>query len=175
VCNAESAVAKGLDIALDLSRKLGFPLVVAGAASEKRYIDEVISMCKEYGASYAGEIYGTAKARIFAMAKGFLFPTKWNESFGLVMAEALISGTPVICSNNGACPELITPDVGFVCKNEDDYIHAIRHIGDISPRACREKAMRDYHYKAMARRYIREYEASIQDHYRGVSATGASV
>jgi glycosyltransferase involved in cell wall biosynthesis len=161
VAGAERVISKGLDIAADLSNKLGFHLVVAGSSWSQRFIDDVTEQCKRCGASYVGEIYGTAKAVLFANARALLFPTKWNESFGLVQAEALMSGTPVICSDNGACPELITPDVGFVCRNEDDYIYAVKNIGEVSPKACREKAMRDFHYRTMATGYLKEYESAI--------------
>jgi glycosyltransferase involved in cell wall biosynthesis len=77
------------------------------------------------------------------------------------MIEALISGTPVICSDKGACPEIISPDVGFVCSNESDYVAAIAAIDSISPRACREKAMKDYHYLRMAADYVTEYQKEI--------------
>ncbi len=40
-----------------------------------------------------------------------------------------MSGTPVICSDKGACPEIITRDVGFVCRYEPDYLNAIRKVG----------------------------------------------
>ena len=78
------------------------------------------------------------------------------------MVEALMSGTPVICSDRGACHEVITKDVGFICRYEPDYLNAIRRIGEISPRACREKAMRDFHYLRMAKDYIAEYENEIR-------------
>ena len=72
-----------------------------------------------------------------------------------------MSGTPVICSDRGACPEVITPDVGFVCKDYEDYVEAVHRISDVSPRACRDKAMRDYHYLKMAAGYVAEYEKEI--------------
>jgi glycosyltransferase involved in cell wall biosynthesis len=77
------------------------------------------------------------------------------------MAEALMSGTPVICSDRGACPELITPDVGFVCRNDGDYVRALRGVSRISPEACREKAVREFHYQRMAADYVVEYEKEI--------------
>jgi hypothetical protein len=43
----------------------------------------------------------------------------------------------------------------------DDYVSAISKITDISPRACREKAMKDYHYMRMSADYIAEYEREI--------------
>jgi glycosyltransferase involved in cell wall biosynthesis len=161
VATARMMMDKGLDIAITLSRRLGFELVVAGAGKDASVVQRIASFCKENGAKYVGEVYGPQKAELFAAAKALLFPTKVNEAFGLVMAEALMSGTPVICSNNGACPELISTDIGFVCANEADYEYAIEHVDNISPRRCRDKAMNDYHYSRMAREYVSEYLAEI--------------
>ena len=98
---------------------------------------------------------------MLAGARAFLFPTKVDEAFGLGMAEALMSGTPVICSDRGACPEIITPDVGIVCTTHDDYVAAINKISAIPPRACRRKAMKKYHYMRMATDYVFEYQKEI--------------
>jgi hypothetical protein len=56
---------------------------------------------------------------------------------------------------------LISPDVGFVCRNDRDYVTALRSIASISPQACREKAMREFHYRRMAADYVTEYEQEI--------------
>jgi glycosyltransferase involved in cell wall biosynthesis len=64
------------------------------------------------------------------------------------MAEALMSGTPVICNDRGACPEIISSDVGFVCKDENDYVAAVNRITDISPDTCREGRMSFFDYTA---------------------------
>ena len=72
-------------------------------------------------------------------ARGLLFPTQVNEAFGLAIAEALMSGTPVICSSYGACAELVTPEVGFICRTEGDYFEAFERIDDRS-RALSEAA-----------------------------------
>ena len=161
VAGLERALKKGLLIALDLAQEAGIPLVVAGSSWKRELVAEIAGICRRSGARYVGEVYGVEKARLFAEAKALLFPTQWNESFGVVMAEALMSGTPVICSNHGACPELISPDVGFVCADEHDYSRALREIHRISPQACRAKAMRDFHYLRMAADYVREYEKTI--------------
>jgi glycosyltransferase involved in cell wall biosynthesis len=149
---------KGLDIVLSMAKQLGLKLVVAGTGESYERIAQVQEMCLRVGARYVGDVRGKEKAELLAGAKAFLFPTKLEEAFGLGMVEALISGTPVICSNRGACPEIITPEVGFVCHTDDDYVVAIDKITHVDPRACREKAMRDYHYHTMSRNYARQYE-----------------
>ena len=150
--------AKGLDVALSLSAQLGFKLVVAGTSVDQERINWVAELCREAKADYVGDVRGSAKADLLAGARAFLFPTKVDEAFGLGMVEALMSGTPVICSDRGACPEIVSPEVGFVCARPQDYVAAIERISEISPAACRAKALKDYHYLRMARDYVKEYE-----------------
>jgi len=152
---------KGLDIAISLSFRMRAKLVVAGTANNYKRIMRIAGLCRQIGATYVGDVRGKRKAELLAGARAFLFPTRVDEAFGLGMVEALMSGTPVICSNKGACPEIISPDVGFVCRDDRDYVSAIKRIGTISPRACRDKAMRDYHYLRMTRDYFAEYEREI--------------
>jgi glycosyltransferase involved in cell wall biosynthesis len=155
---------KGLEVALGLCKKAGVRLIVAGTAVESAVVDQINLMCAKAGAEYIGDIRGQDKAKLLAGAKGLLFPTQIFEGFGLVMAEALVSGTPVICSNRGACSELIPRDVGFVCDTEADYLHALQHIDTISPRRCRELALERYHYRQMCAGYLREYRLEITLH-----------
>jgi len=155
------AFEKGLDTALALAADLGFRLVVAGTSGEYAVIQKIEELCSRAGAEYVGDVRGETKAELLAGAQALLHPTRLYEGFGLVMAEALMSGTPVICSDLGACPEIISPEVGFVCRQESDYRSAVERVTQISRRACREKAMREYHYHNMARGFVREYQAEI--------------
>lgn len=158
-------LAKGLEVALRLCRQTGIRLIVAGTAIDSCVIDQINHMCKDAGAEYIGDVRGQAKAKLLAGARGLLFPTQVVEGFGLVMVEALISGTPVICSNRGACPELIPPDIGFVCETDHDYLHAVEQIDRIAPDRCRQVAMERYHYRKMSAGYLREYELEIARHH----------
>lgn len=152
---------KGLDVVLNLSKVLGFKLVVAGTGENYERIRNVQEMCREVNAEYVGDVRGKAKAELLAGAKAFLFPTKVDEAFGLGMVEALMSGTPVICSDRGACPEIIPADVGFVCRDMADYVSAVDKIDEISPLTCRETAMKNYHYLKMSANYVTEYEKEL--------------
>jgi glycosyltransferase involved in cell wall biosynthesis len=154
---------KGLDVAVSLAKRMEFKLVVAGTGNNYGTINKVAKMCKEVGGLYVGDVKGKRKAELLAGAKALLFPTKLNEAFGLGMVEALMSGTPVISSDKGACPEIISHDVGFVCKSDEEYERAVSRVSDISPRACRDKAMREYHYLRMAADYVNEYQKEISE------------
>ena len=130
-------------------------------------MDDLCRRCQQAGTEFVGDVRGTRKAELFAGARALLFPTQLNEAFGLVIAEALMSGTPVIASRSRGLPELVTPDVGFICETRDDYLRAIDRIGDIRPEACRARAMAEFHYLRMARDYVREYRIEIENRPSG--------
>jgi glycosyltransferase involved in cell wall biosynthesis len=65
-----------------------------------------------------GEKDGTALAAFYDAADVFVLPTLY-EGYGMVVAEALARGLPVIASATGAIAELVTPDVGIVVPPGD--------------------------------------------------------
>lgn len=152
---------KGFQIAQELVRRCGIRLVVAGGLSEKGMAGQYERMFAEDGIRYAGYVSGREKAELLGRARALLFPAQPNETFGLVLAEALLSGTPVICSDRGACRELIRPEIGFVCSTFDEYARALEQVTSISPLACRVFALENYHYLRMAREYLVEFEKEI--------------
>jgi glycosyltransferase involved in cell wall biosynthesis len=163
VSRADAAEAKGIGRAIELSRDASIRLVVMASTASGAVMDDLGRRCRQAGAEFVGDVRGTRKAELFAGARALLFPTQLSEAFGLVIAEALMSGTPVIASRCGACPELVTPEVGFVCETRDDYRRAIEGIGDIRPEDCRARAMDKFHYLRMAREYVREYRVEIEN------------
>lgn len=153
---------KGLLTALALCREQNLKLIVAGSSTDKQTITEVASLCETYGATYVGDVRGRKKAELYAKARALLFPTEWDECCPLVIAEALMSGTPVIVSDNAACAEMVAPEVGFVCQSKAEYVDSLNGITTISSEVCREYAIENYHYLRMAKDYLREYDAQIQ-------------
>jgi glycosyltransferase involved in cell wall biosynthesis len=153
---------KGLDVAFWIAQQTGIKLVVAGGTDYPDDIAEFSELCKANAAEFIGLIHGELKAETFAAARALLFPTQMNEAFGLPVAEALMSGTPVIASNYGAMPELLDPLGGFVCADEREYLNAIANIEQIKPSDCRRVALERFHYLDMARHYVKEYEREIE-------------
>ena len=153
---------KGIDIAFRIAKETGIKLIVAGGTEEGSDIAEFTELCNENDAEFIGLINGELKAETFTRAKALLFPTQMNEAFGLPVAEALMSGTPVIASDRGAMPELLDPLGGFVCADESEYLNAVANIEQIKPADCRRLALARFHYLDMARNYVREYEREIE-------------
>ncbi len=157
----ERAILKGLGTAIILQQELGIKLVVAGSSKNAFYQEQFAAMCRNLNIEFLGEIRGERKAKLIANAKALIAPTLCPEPFGLVIAEALVSGTPVICSDQGAFPEIVPPETGFVCKNIKEYFEAIEKIDTISPITCRKIGIDNFHYLRMAKDYIEEYKKEI--------------
>jgi glycosyltransferase involved in cell wall biosynthesis len=118
--------------------------VVAGGTCYASGNAEFANFCEDNDAHFIGMISGQLKAEIFANARALLFPTQMNEAFGLPVAEALMSGTPVIASTNGAMTELLDPLGGFVCNDEADYLNAVANLRKIKPADCRRLALETF-------------------------------
>lgn len=157
-----SRKVKGIDTALRLARRLGFRLVVAGGTRWSLRKTGGLWDSLRADVHFVGEVGGQRKAELIAGARALLFPIRWDEPFGIVVAEAMISGTPVITTPCGAMPELITPEVGFLCNDEEQMVSALRRLGEISPAACRARALAHFTAEVCARKYVRYYEALVR-------------
>ena len=142
---------------------------MAGGGNDPDDTARLETLCRENGAIYLGMVHGERKAELFSDARALLFPTQMNEAFGLVVAEALMSGTPVIASNRGAMREMLPPAVGFVCADELAYMEAVANLGRIAPQQCRRWAVEQFHYLTMARAYLKEYQLEMEGQPRALS------
>jgi glycosyltransferase involved in cell wall biosynthesis len=143
---------KNVDLAIRLAKVMGFKLIVAGGRK--------LSFRKNI--KFIGEVDDREKTELLAGARALIFPTNWEEPFGLVTIEALASGTPVITTNKGAMPEVVTPDVGFRCNTFEEFKEAINRVDEISPRKCRERVEENFTAEIMTRKYIKAYEKIVQ-------------
>lgn len=73
--------------------------------------------------SILGAKYGEDKSQVFANSDIFIFPTL-NETWGLVVNEAMQASLPVIASKEGSLPEIVDDGVtGFLLKeNTPEYL-----------------------------------------------------
>jgi len=122
---------KGVKTAIDLAKRMDLRLLIAGGRG--------LSFSRRI--RYVGEVDGRPKAKLLAEARALIFPIEWEEPFGLVTIEALVSGTPVITTPRGAMPEIVTPGVGFICKDFEEMCRAVEKVGTIDPQACRNRLL----------------------------------
>lgn len=157
---------KGIDIAVKSAHKLGVKLIVAGEVREgdKEFLDkEVFLYVDGEKIKFIGEVGHAEKNKLFAEAAGVLFPSRWNEAFGLVMVESLACGTPVIALNNGAVSEVIEDGkTGFIVNDELKFEEAMKKVNEISREVCRAEAEKRFDISVMAKNYEKAYKSLIE-------------
>jgi glycosyltransferase involved in cell wall biosynthesis len=96
------------------------------------------------------------KRELYRRARALIYPVQAHEPFGLVVTEALSSGTPVIASTMGAMPEIIRHgETGFLCKNVDEFVEATKNVGALNPKLIREDSEARWHYTRAAQEFLK--------------------
>jgi glycosyltransferase involved in cell wall biosynthesis len=155
---------KGAHLAISIAKKSGRKLIMAGnrveSGSAKGYWDREIALhLRKEGISYAGEVDDLQKNELLGKAAALLVPVQWDEPFGIVFAEALACGTPVISCPRGALPEIVEEGKdGFLILSEAEGVEAVKKLGTIRREACRKKVEEQFSIKVAVDQYIRIYE-----------------
>ncbi len=159
---------KGVLQAIDVARATGSRLLIAAKMTEPDEISfyerEVAPRCTD-GIEYVGEVGAIEKYRLLGAATALLSPIQWPEPFGLVMIEALATGTPVVSTPRGAAPEIVTDGVtGFLRTERTALIDAVRTIDRIDRRTCRDDVARRFSTEQMVARHVAAYRQLLASH-----------
>lgn len=154
-------------LAIDVAKRAGIPVDILGGdrfVDDLQYVARVKESCDGLQAHYVGEVPQDLKIRYLQRSRAIVIPSRMGEPFGLVAVEALATGRPVICLDDGALREIVTPSVGFVCANPDAMVRVLKEGLDlqISPEDCRHRA-EEFSRTKMAEQYSRLYEDIHQD------------
>jgi glycosyltransferase involved in cell wall biosynthesis len=154
------APAKGTHLAIEISRKSGIPLKIAG---------EIQPIFRDYWESqvkphvdgkfieYVGEAGPKEKNELLGNSMAMLFPVQWEEPFGLVMIEAMACGTPVLALPGGSVEEVVKEGVsGHVRASTAELARCARDL-NINARAVRCYVDKFFSAKRMTRDYIDLY------------------
>jgi len=74
-------------------------LIVVGGGPQEREVRRYIATRGLRGVELLGRVSDAEKARLFATADVFVSPATGQESFGIVLLEAMAAGAPIVCSD----------------------------------------------------------------------------
>jgi len=152
---------KGPDLAIEACRAAGLPLVLAGKCNEseeKRYLDETVRPLVADDVELVLNGDRATTQRLLERARCLIMPIRWHEPFGMVMIEAMATGTPVVALRRGSVPEIVRPGVtGIICDDPTELPDALIRAADLDPADCVAQVRTLFSADRMARRYERVY------------------
>ncbi len=156
-------------LAIEVARRAGVKLVMAGkvdpGADTEHFEEMVAPLIDGEQIKFLGEVSDKKKKELLEMAKAFIFPLQWPEPFGLVMPEAMASGTPVIAFPFGSVPEIIKDGVsGFIVGDLDQMTEAVAKIDQIDLLGCRKYAEERFSVGRMVDDYEEVFEKILMKH-----------
>lgn len=161
---------KGPHIAIDAAQKAGVPIRVAGRAHppDREFGErEMEPRLKKPHVQHLGCIGVAQKVPLLRDARALLAPLQWEEPFGLVLIEAMLSGCPVVAFPRGSAPELIEPGVtGFLTNSEEEMADLIRpgsQVDAIDRQRCRERALERFSRERLISDHLRLYQRIVDE------------
>lgn len=155
---------KGTHVAIEVAIKTNKKLIIAGniPSEHKQYFEEKVKPYLNENITYIGPVNDIQKNELLQNASAFLMPILWNEPFGIVMAEAMACGTPVIGFARGSVPEVVKNEItGFTCTTIDDMINAVNSISKINRETVRAEAENRFSAKVIADNYLQLYKSRL--------------
>ena len=163
---------KGTHRAIDIARKAGRRLVIAGnrvdSPESKAYFEGWVAPHIDGDQiKYIGPVDDDAKNELLGRSAALLMPIEWEEPFGIVMAEAFACGTPVIGFRRGSVPEVVVDGVnGFGVEDADEAVKAVAKLPSLDRVAIREDCERRFSKSVI----VDQYESL----YRELMARGSA-
>jgi glycosyltransferase involved in cell wall biosynthesis len=158
---------KGVDRAARIARASGIPLKIGAKLAEpaeRVYFDRAVRPLLGGDVEYVGEIAAADKYAFLGQASCLLNPLRWDEPFGMVMIEAMACGTPVVAAPRGSVPEIVDHGrTGFISDDDDGLGAALRRVGELDRRACRDATWRRFSTARMVRDHLTLFATLLPD------------
>lgn len=133
-------------------------------AGKQQYFEEKVKPFLNERISYIGLVNDEQKNELLGNALALLMPIQWNEPFGIVMAEAMACGTPVLGFPFGAVPEVVENGVnGFVCKDLPAMVENVEKIRSIGRKQVRITAENKFSSSKVTAEYLHFYSQLISN------------
>lgn len=151
---------KGTHLAIEVAKKCGMDLIIAGIIQDQEYFDNLVKPhINDSSIRFIGPVNPPQRDALFEQALTVLHLNTIPERFGLVMAESMAAGVPVIAMDLGSCREVIEDrKTGYLVNDTDEAVDAVRKIDLIERRKCRQHVEENFTIDRMVSNYEKVYE-----------------
>jgi glycosyltransferase involved in cell wall biosynthesis len=126
---------KAPHLAIDAALRAGMPLVLAGPVNDPEYFDGMVRPRLGRHISYAGHLGTSDLVSLIGSSAAALVTPVWDEPYGLVVAEALACGTPVVAFARGGIPEVLHDPAGQPGDGARSAVGRLVRPGDVEAMA----------------------------------------
>ena len=164
---------KGAREAIEISRRFGMRLIIAGIVQDQRYFDsEVKPHVDGVNVVYVGSAGPEKRNELLGGAYALLHPIRFEEPFGLSVIEAMACGTPVVAFDRGSMPEIISNgDTGFLVSSVDEAVSQLDDVKKLDRGQCRKWVEERFAVDRMVDEYLRVYHKILTEPRRqGITA-----
>lgn len=154
---------KGTAEAIEVARRCGRPLVLAGIVQDRDYFDaEVRPHLDDDRVRYLGPVGPEQRDAVLGGADALLHLVRFAEPFGLSMVEAMACGTPVIATPLGSVPEVVADGrTGFHVEGVDAAVAAVGRLDELDRAECRAHVERRFGVDRMVEGYLEVYRSLV--------------
>ncbi len=148
---------KGTHAAVEVARRAGMPLIIAGIVQDEAYFRERVEPHVDGDrVRFVGPVGPQERDRLLGGATALLHLIDFDEPFGLSVVEALATGTPVIATPRGSLPELLVHGTtGFLVRDVEEAVRAVGDVRSLDRQSCRDDAERRFDQARMVDDYER--------------------
>jgi glycosyltransferase involved in cell wall biosynthesis len=151
---------KGTHLAIEVAKRCGMDLIIAGIIQEQAYFDNLVKPhLNQSSIQYIGPVDPVQRDALLKEAYAVIHLNLIPERFGLVMAESMAAGVPVIAMDLGSCREVIADkQTGYLVNGVGEAVEAVGRIKQIDRKKCRQRVEENFTIDRMVSGYEKVYE-----------------
>jgi len=150
---------KGTHLAIEVAKKSGMDLIIAGIIQDRDYFDSLVKPhLNQSSIQFIGPVNPVQRDELLRQAYAVIHLNTIPERFGLVMAESMAAGVPVIAMDLGSCREVIDDkQTGYLVDSVDEAVEAVARIDCIDRKKCRQRVEENFTIDKMVAGYEKVY------------------
>jgi len=150
---------KGTHLAIEVAKKAGMDLIIAGIIQDQDYFDNLVKPhLNQSSIQFIGPVNPVQRDALLKEAYAVIHLNTIPERFGLVMAESMAAGVPVIAMDLGSCREVIADkQTGYLVNSVDEAVEAVGKIEQIDRKKCRQRVEENFTIDKMVSGYEKVY------------------